>query len=170
MEWEGLGELERVKGVIWGLWGSTRVTHGGRGTTETPKSTWGGHWDDLGGAGLSAPQTWGWGRNGSPKDMVEAMAEPPKNNSGGQQWGTFEGSMGGFTWGTLPKEPSKGKIMGGAGVNPLKTTLGGSPLLWKHPKVHWESPGWVREHRRVLSVGGPHAGPPFIRSGGAGPP
>lgn len=97
--------------------------------------------------------------------MVEAMAEAPRNHLGGQQWGTFEGSLGVFTWGTPPKEPSRGKIMGGPGVNPLKTTLGGSPLLWKLPKVHWESPGWVREHRRVSGVGGLHAGPPLSAQG-----
>lgn len=31
--------------------------------------------------------------------------------------------------------------MGMAGVNPPKTTLGGSPLWWEHPKVHWGGPG-----------------------------
>lgn len=101
-----LGGWEGFKGVIWGAlrWG-TGVTHGGKGRTETPKSTCRGQWDGLGGtpqrapmrgAGLSPPKTQGWGRNGSPKTMVEAMAETPKNHLGGQHWGTFEGSVGGF--------------------------------------------------------------------------
>lgn len=93
------------------------------------------------------------------------MVKPPKTTLGATV-GYFWGVTGGIRLGELPP---KSKIMGVAGVNPTKTTLKGFPLLWQHPKVQQGGPGWVREHRRVSAFGGPHPGPPFIHSGGAGP-
>lgn len=53
----------------------------------------------------------------------------------------------------------------GAGVNPLKTTLGGSPLLWKPPKVHWEGPGGTRSTAGFQVLGDPTQVPPLSAQG-----